>query len=101
VLYERNMVDELGTATGMVEDVEAGSSGSASLSANADGKPGHRLDRLGAHLRIFFGAVGRAPFGRAGSTDHDNGLRRCSSRSWASRQPDSFLRRGILVAVDS
>jgi hypothetical protein len=22
----------------------------------------------------FFGAVGRAPFGRASSTDHDNGL---------------------------
>jgi hypothetical protein len=74
VLDERNMIDELGTATGMVEDVEAGSSGSTSLSANADGKPSHRLDRLGAHCGSFFGGVGRAPFGGAGSTDHDNGL---------------------------
>jgi hypothetical protein len=55
VLYERNMIDEWGTATGMVEDVEAGSSGARSLSANADGKHGDGLDRLDPSADLLSG----------------------------------------------
>ncbi len=49
------MIDEWVTATGMVEDVKAGSSGARSLSANADGKHGHRLDRLDPSADLFSG----------------------------------------------